>query len=94
MPTAVWNNRVIARSERVETVEGNVYFPPEAVDPACLRPSEKTTVCSWKGTASYYTLVIDGRENPDAAWYYSEPKPAAANIKGMIAFWRGVEVKP
>jgi uncharacterized protein (DUF427 family) len=94
MPTAVWNNRVIARSDAHETVEGNIYFPPAAVDPAFLRPSETTSICPWKGTANYYTLSVDGRENPDAAWFYRDPKPAAANIRGMIAFWRGVEVKP
>ena len=94
MPKAVWNNRVIARSDRVETVEGNAYFPADSVDPAYLRPSSTTSECHWKGTANYYSLVVDGRENTDAAWFYREPKPAAANIKGMIAFWRGVEVTP
>jgi len=94
MPTAVWNSRVIARSDRVETVEGNAYFPADSVDPQCLRASDRTSVCSWKGTANYYTLAVDGRENLNAAWYSRDPMPAAANIKGMIAFWRGVEVKP
>ncbi|HEX6091767.1 MAG TPA: DUF427 domain-containing protein [Dongiaceae bacterium] len=94
MPTAVWNNRVIAQSDRVETVEGNAYFPAAAVKPEYLRASDTTSVCSWKGTASYYTLVVDGRENIDAAWVYREPSAAAANIKDMIAFWHGVEVKP
>jgi uncharacterized protein (DUF427 family) len=94
MPKAVWNNRVIAQSDRVETVEGNAYFPANTVDPAYLRSSSKTSVCPWKGTANYYSLVVDGRENADAAWFYRDPKPAAANIKGMIAFWRGVEVTP
>jgi uncharacterized protein (DUF427 family) len=94
MPTAVWNKRVIAQSDRVETVEGNAYFPVAAVKAEYLRASDTSSVCSWKGTASYYTLVVDGRENIDAAWVYREPSAAAANIKDMIAFWRGVEVQP
>ena len=94
MPTAVWNNRVIAQSDRVETVEGNAYFPAAAVKAEYLRPSDTTSVCSWKGTANYYSLLVDGRENADAAWVYRDPSAAAANIKDMIAFWRGVEVKP
>ena len=94
MPTAVWNNRVIAQSDRVETVEGNAYFPAAAVTAEYLRASDTTSVCSWKGTASYYSLVVDGRENADAAWVYNDPSAAAATIKDMIAFWRGVEVKP
>lgn len=93
MPTAVWNNRVIARSDRIETVEGNAYFPADSVDPQYLRASEHTSICHWKGTANYYSLMVDGQENKDAAWFYRDPKPAAANIKDMIAFWRGVEVK-
>jgi len=94
MPKAVWNNRVIARADRVETVEGNAYFPADSVDSTFLKPSSTTSECHWKGTASYYSLVVDGRENPDAAWTYRNPKPAAVNIKDMIAFWRGVEVTP
>ena len=94
MPTAVWNNRVIAQSDRVETVEGNAYFPAAAVKSEYLRASDTSSVCSWKGTASYYTLVVYGRENADAAWFYRDPSTAAANIKDMIAFWRGVEVTP
>lgn len=93
MPKAVWNGTVIAESETYETVEGNIYFPPEAVNRALLKPSDTTTVCGWKGTANYYTIVVDGRENPDAAWYYTDPKPAAGNIKGHVAFWRGVTVE-
>lgn len=94
MPTAVWNSRVIAQSDRVETVEGNAYFPADSANSQYLRASERTSICPWKGTANYYTLVVDGRENADAAWVYRDPKPAAANIKDMIAFWRGVEVEP
>jgi uncharacterized protein (DUF427 family) len=92
MARAVWNDKVVAQSDRYELVEGNVYFPPETVKEEYLKDSSTTTVCPWKGTAHYYTLVVDGKENPDAAWYYPEPKPAAENIRGMIAFWRGVEV--
>lgn len=95
MPRATWNGAVIAEADasRVEVVEGNVYFPPEAVRSEHLRPSDTHTVCSWKGTASYYHLVVDGEVNYDAAWCYPEPKPAARSIAGRIAFWRGVQVE-
>jgi uncharacterized protein (DUF427 family) len=89
---ATWNNQVIAESEDIVTVEGNAYFPAESVNRAYLRDSATHTTCPWKGVASYYTLTVDGRENPDAAWYYSEPKDAAAAIKGRVAFWKGVIV--
>jgi uncharacterized protein (DUF427 family) len=92
MPEARWNGAVIARSDDTVLVEGNHYFPREAVDHALLRDSATTTVCPWKGTAHYYTLALDGAENPDAAWYYPDPKEAAAHIKGRVAFWKGVEV--
>lgn len=92
MPTARWNNAVIADSDRCEIVENNRYFPPAAVNAVLLRPSDTHTVCGWKGTASYYDVVVDGKVNKDAAWYYPDPKPAAENIRGHIAFWRGVEV--
>ncbi|PJF42073.1 MAG: hypothetical protein CUN50_05515 [Candidatus Thermofonsia Clade 1 bacterium] len=91
---AIWNGAVIAESDQTIVVEGNHYFPPESVNRAYLRPSSTHTVCPWKGTASYYTLEVNGQANPDAAWYYPDPKPAAANIKGYIAFWRGVQVQP
>ncbi len=94
MPRANWNGQVVAESDTFETVEGNTYFPPDSVKQEYLKPSETTTVCGWKGTANYYTLVVDGAENADAAWYYADPKEAAANIKDMIAFWRGVTVEP
>ena len=93
MPKAIWNNAVIAQTELFETVEGNVYFPPEAVRMEYLRPSETHTICSWKGMASYYDVVVDGEVNEDAAWYYPEPTARAQNIKGHIAFWRGVAVE-
>ncbi|HTQ78419.1 MAG TPA: DUF427 domain-containing protein [Thermoanaerobaculia bacterium] len=93
MPRAIWNGKVIAESDAYELVEGNVYFPRSAVHDEFLKPSATTTVCGWKGTAQYYTLVVDGTENRDAAWYYADPKPAAAQIAGHVAFWRGVTVE-
>ena len=94
MPKAVWNGAVIAEApaNAVERVEGNVYFPADAVRRDYLQPSETHTVCGWKGTASYYHLAVDGQVNRDAAWYYPEPKDAARNITGRIAFWKGVQV--
>lgn len=89
---AVWNGQVVADSEDTVVVEGNHYFPLEAVRQELLRPSATTSVCPWKGTASYYTLEVDGRTNRDAAWTYREPKPAAAQITGRVAFWKGVDV--
>ena len=91
MATARWNGAVLASSDDIVVVEGNHYFPRGAVT-ATLLPSDTHTVCPWKGTASYYTVEVDGARNPDAAWYYPEPKPAAAEIRGRVAFWRGVEV--
>jgi uncharacterized protein (DUF427 family) len=93
MPTASWNGRVLARSDETVVVEGNHYFPRVSVDTSLLRDSATTTQCPWKGTARYYTIVVDGAVNADAAWFYPEPKPAAANIRDRIAFWRGVEVR-
>jgi uncharacterized protein (DUF427 family) len=93
MPRAIWNGTVIAESDTCELVEGNVYFPPESVKREFLKPSATHTVCPWKGMASYYTLAVDGQENTDAAWYYPEPKPDAANVKDHVAFWRGVTVE-
>ncbi|HSD11246.1 MAG TPA: DUF427 domain-containing protein [Candidatus Binatia bacterium] len=94
MPKAIWNGAVLAESERCETVEGNQYFPPDAIDRAYFRDSATHTECSWKGTASYFDVVVDGKVNKDAAWYYPSPKDAASNIKNHVAFWRGVEVLP
>lgn len=91
---AIWKNQVIAESDATIVVENNHYFPANAVNPDFLKPSNTHTVCPWKGTASYYTLVVDEQENHDAAWYYPETKEAAKNIEGYIAFWKGVEVKP
>ena len=92
MPKASWNGAVLADTPTFEEVEGNVYFPPAAVDRARLSPSPTTTVCSWKGTARYYHVVVDGKTLEDAAWYYPDPKPAALNIKDHLAFWKGVTV--
>jgi uncharacterized protein (DUF427 family) len=92
MPKAIWNGVTIADSTDTVVVEGNHYFPLSAIDPALLKPSSTTTVCGWKGTANYYSLVAGGAENTDAAWFYADPKAAAAEIKGRIAFWKGVKV--
>lgn len=89
---AIWNDEVIAESDDTVVVEGNHYFPLSSVNDACIKPSEKTTVCPWKGTANYYTLRVAGAENPDAAWYYAKPKKAAQNIAGRVAFWNGVQI--
>jgi len=89
---AIWNGTVIASSDDTVVVEGNHYFPADSVDQALLRPSSTTSVCPWKGTASYYSLEVDGTTNPDAAWFYPAPKDAAAEIAGRVAFWRGVDV--
>ncbi len=94
MPRAIWNGAVIAESDATIVVEGNHYFPPEAVKREYLRDSQTHTVCSWKGTASYYDVVVNGEVNRDAAWYYPAPKEAAKQIAGYIAFWRGVKVEP
>ena len=93
MPKALWKGQVIAESDTFELVEGNVYFPPNAVRREFLKDSETHTVCGWKGTASYYTVTVDGEENKDCAWYYPDPRPAAANVKDYVAFWRGVTVE-
>lgn len=90
---AVWNGTVIAESDDTVVVEGNHYFPPEAVKREYLEDSGTRTVCPWKGTASYYHVKVDGERNEDAAWYYPEPKEAATNIRDRVAFWRGVEVR-
>ena len=92
MATATWNGVVIAQSDATEIVEGNHYFPADSVRQDLLVPSSTTSVCPWKGTASYWTVAVDGQQNTDAAWYYPEPKEAAANIAGHLAFWKGVTV--
>lgn len=96
MPKAIWNDQVIAEADdsEVETVEGNTYFPPGAIHEEYFRDSDHHTTCGWKGVASYYHVEVDEQVNENAAWYYPEPKQAASNIEGYVAFWRGVEVKP
>ena len=89
---AIWNDTVIAESDDTVVVEGNHYFPASSVDQALLRPSATTSVCPWKGTASYYSLEVDGKTNADAVWFYPEPKPAAAEITDRVAFWKGVQI--
>ena len=93
MAKAIWKGTLVAESDRFETVEGNVYFPPDSVNKAYLKPSDTHTVCSWKGVASYYHIEADGEVNQDAAWYYPQPKAAAEHIKDHVAFWKGVEVQ-
>ncbi len=94
MARAIWNNAVLAESDRCEMVEGNHYFPPDAVKREYLKPSNTHTECPWKGTASYYHVEVGGQRNQDAAWYYPEPRAAARQIKDHVAFWRGVKVEP
>jgi uncharacterized protein (DUF427 family) len=93
MARAVWNNTVIAESDQTVVVEGNHYFPMDSVNAEFLEASTKTTVCNWKGTANYFSLLVDGQKNPDAAWYYREPKEAAQELANHVAFWRGVSVE-
>jgi len=90
---ASWNGEVIAESNETIVVEGNHYFPPSAIKPEHFQPSETHTVCGWKGTASYYNVVVNGQVNKDAAWFYPDTKEAANNIKGYVAFWKGVRVE-
>ncbi len=89
---AIWNGTTVARSDETVVVEGNHYFPPDSVRWDHLTEPTETSVCPWKGTASYYDVVVDGADNPGAAWYYPGPKEAAAEIKDHVAFWKGVEV--
>jgi len=89
---AMWNGTVIAESSDTVEVEGNHYFPEDAIQRKYFRESGTQTNCAWKGTASYYNVEVDGKVNPDAAWYYLAPKAAAAEIKNHVAFWRGIEI--
>ena len=90
---AIWNGTVVAESDDTVVVEGNHYFPADSVDTTLLRESATTSVCPWKGTASYWSLEVDGRTNPDAVWFYPEPKKAAEQIRDRVAFWKGVTVE-
>jgi uncharacterized protein (DUF427 family) len=93
MPKATWNGTIIADSNQCIVVEGNQYFPPDSVNRKFLRSSDHETFCSWKGTASYYDLVVDDQVNEGAAWFYREPMQEAAQIRDYVAFWRGVIVE-
>ena len=90
---AYWKNQLLADSDDTIVVEHNHYFPPESLNMDYFETSTHTTRCPWKGTASYYTIVVDGEFNDNAAWYYADPKEAAINIKGRVAFWRGVKIE-
>lgn len=89
---AIWNNEVVAESEKTIVVEGNHYFPPDSIKDKFYKKSDETTVCPWKGTASYYHLEVNGQRNEDAVWYYPNTKPLANKIQNYVAFWKGVEV--
>lgn len=93
MPKAIWNGVVLAESDHTERVEGNHYFPPDAINWDLVQKSETHSTCFWKGQANYYNVEVDGKVNKDAAWYYPEPSEAAAKIKDHVAFWRGVKVE-
>lgn len=93
MAKAIWENTVLAESDRTVEVEGNQYFPPEAIKMEFFHASDQHTTCPWKGLASYYNVEVSGKRNPNAAWYYPEPKPAAKQIKDYVAFWKGVKVE-
>lgn len=90
---ATWNGTVLAESDQTIVVEGNHYFPPDAIHRAYFQDSSTHSTCPWKGEASYYTVAVDGQQNPDAAWYYPQPKDAAQQIKDYVAFWHGVKVE-
>ena len=93
MPRAIWNDAVLAESDDTVIVEGNHYFPPDAINKQYFKPSSHQTFCSWKGECSYYDIEVNGQTNENAAWCYVDPKPAADQIRGRIAFWRGVKVE-
>jgi uncharacterized protein (DUF427 family) len=93
MAKAIWEGTVLAESDNTIEVEGNQYFPPETIKHEHFVPSSTHTVCPWKGKASYYHVIVNGKKNQDGAWYYPEPKPAASQIKGYVAFWNGVKVE-
>jgi uncharacterized protein (DUF427 family) len=93
MAKAIWKDQVLAESKDTVVVEGNHYFPPASVHMEFFKPSDTHTDCPWKGTASYYTVEVKGARNPDAAWFYRDPLPAAIQIKDHIAFWKGVRVE-
>jgi uncharacterized protein (DUF427 family) len=90
---AIWNNTTLAESDKTIVIEGNHYFPPESINKEYFQDSSTHTICPWKGTASYFDVVVDGETNKDAAWYYPDAKPAAQEIKDYLAFWHGVKVE-
>jgi uncharacterized protein (DUF427 family) len=94
MARAKWNGAVLAESDTCKRIEGNLYFPASSINRAHLEESEHTSFCGWKGKANYYHVVVDGERNDNAAWYYAEPKQAAKEVEGCVAFWRGVVVEP
>jgi uncharacterized protein (DUF427 family) len=93
MAKATWEGAVLAESNQTVEVEGNQYFPSNAIRKEYFQPSNEHSVCPWKGTASYYDIDVNGKRNPGAAWYYADPKPAAKQIKDHVAFWKGVKVE-
>ena len=93
MARAIWNDAVLAESDKTIVVEGNHYFPPDSINKEYFEPSSTHTICSWKGTASYYNIEVNGAVNKDAAWYYPTPLDAARQIAGYVAFWKGVKVE-
>lgn len=93
MKKAIWNGQVLAESNETVNIEGNAYFPADSINKEFFKESSTNTVCHWKGTASYYTIEVDGKENKDAAWYYPEVSELARAIKGHVAFWKGVQIE-
>jgi uncharacterized protein (DUF427 family) len=93
MARAIWEGAVLAESDQTIVIEGNHYFPPDSIHRQFFRPSEHTTHCGWKGTANYYDVEVNGKRNPNAAWYYAQPLEAARQIAGYVAFWKGVRVE-
>ena len=93
MAKAIWEGAILAESDRTVEVEGNTYFPPDSIRSEYFKPSHHHTTCPWKGLASYYDVEVNGKRNPNAAWYYPEPKAAARQITGHVAFWKGVRVE-
>ena len=91
---AIWNGKVLADSDDTVVVDGNHYFPADSLERSCFRESATSSHCPWKGDASYYTVVVEGEENRDAAWYYETPLEAARQIENRVAFWRGVQIEP
>ncbi len=94
MPKATWEGALLAQSDRCVVVEGNHYFPPDTIHSEYFKATDLHTTCHWKGLASYYTVEVEGKSNPNAAWYYPDPLPAAKQIAGRIAFWKGVRIEP